>query len=53
MKLRAGVDDLFDHFAQLIHLDRKDAAILVAVTELLHGGVKGAVDCLDPVASKS
>ena len=36
MKLRAGVDDLFDHFAQLIDLDRKDAAIIVAITELLH-----------------
>ena len=52
MKLRAGVDDLFDHFAQLIHLDRKDAAILVAITELLHRGLKGAVDRLDPVAQQ-
>ena len=36
MKLLAGVDDLFDHFAQLIDLDRKNAAILVAITEFLH-----------------
>ena len=49
MKLRAGVDDLFDHFAQLIDLDRKNAAIFVAITELLHRRVKGAVDRLDPV----
>ncbi len=52
MKLRAGVDDLFDHFAQLVDLDRKDAAILVAITELLHRGLKGAVDRLDPVAQQ-
>ena len=27
MKLRAGVDDLLDHLAELVHLDREDAAI--------------------------
>ena len=52
MKLRAGIDDLFDDFAQLIHLDRKDAAILVAIAELLHGGLKGPVDRLDAVAQQ-
>ena len=52
MKLRAGIDDLFDDFAQLVHLDRKNAAILVLITELLHSGLKGAVDRLDPVAQQ-
>src|SRR5262245_54100113 len=52
MKLRTSVDNLFDHLAQLIHLDRKDAAILVAITELLHGRVKGAVDRFDPMAQQ-
>ena len=34
MKLFAGIDDFFDDFAQLIDLDRKNAAILILVTEL-------------------
>ena len=34
MKLLAGIDDFFDHLAQLIDLDRENAAILVLVTEL-------------------
>ena len=29
MKLLAGVDDFFDHFAQLIDLDRENAAIMI------------------------
>ena len=30
MKLLPGVDDLFDHFAQLVDLDRKNAAIIIS-----------------------
>ena len=34
VKLLAGIDNLFDDFAQLIDLDRENAAILIAITEL-------------------
>ena len=47
MKLLAGVDDLFDHFAQLVHLDRENAAIVVAVTEFLDRALEGAVHRFD------
>src|SRR5207249_9829714 len=49
MKLLAGVDNLFDNFAQLVDLDREDAAILVAITELRHRSLKCAVDRFDAV----
>ena len=42
MKFLAGIDDLFDHFAQLVDLDRENAAILVLVTELRDRRLKGA-----------
>ena len=47
MKLLPGIDDLFDDFAQLIDLDRKNAAIIVAITEFGHRGLEGAVDRFD------
>ena len=53
MKRRAGVDDLLDHLAQLVDLDRKHAAICVAITKLLHRRLKGAVDRLHACRSKS
>ena len=49
MKLLAGIDDLLDHFAQLIDLDRKNAAIFVAITELRDRVLKRAVDRFDAV----
>ena len=44
MKFLAGVDDLFDHLAQLVHLDREDAAVVVAETEFVDRALEGAVD---------
>ena len=49
MKLLAGIDDLFDHFAQLIDLDRENAAILRAVIEFADRGLKRAIDRFDAV----
>src|SRR5437667_12850658 len=49
MELLARVDDFFDHFAQLIHLDRENAAILIVITELRHRTLKCAVNRFDPV----
>ena len=49
MKFLAGVDDLFDHFAQLIDLDRENAAILILVTEFGYRILKRAVDRFDAV----
>ena len=34
MKWFASVEDFFDHFAQLVDLDRKNAAIVVFIVEL-------------------
>ena len=49
VKLLARVDDFFDHFAQLIDLDRKNAAIFVAITELRHRRLKGTINRFDAV----
>ena len=49
MKLLAGIDDFFDDFAQLIDLDRKNAAILILVPELRDRLLKRAVDRFDTV----
>src|SRR5438034_6715940 len=49
MELLARVDDFFDHFAQLIHLDRENAAILIVITELRHGALKRAVNRFEAV----
>ena len=49
MKLLACIDNLFDDFAQLIDLNRKDATIFVAITKLRHRGLKRAVDRVDAV----
>ncbi len=44
MKFLAGVDDLFDHLPQLVHLDREDPAVVVAETEFVDRTLEGAVD---------
>src|SRR5216683_5420023 len=49
VKLLACVDDFFDHFAQLIDLNRKNAAIFVAITELRHCRLKGTINRFDAV----
>src|SRR5205814_6601542 len=40
----ACVQNLFHHFAQLIDLDRKNAAIFALITELADGILKGAIN---------
>src|ERR1700722_12602778 len=52
MKLQAGVDDLFDHFAQLIHFDRKNTAIQASVTKLADRVLEGQIDRFDPVTKQ-
>src|SRR5437870_10376492 len=49
VKLLACVDDFFDHFAQLIDLDRKNAAIFVLITELRHRRPKDTINRFDAV----
>src|SRR5262245_35904926 len=44
MKLFACIDDLLDDFAQLIHLDRKNTAIVILITELRYCALKCAID---------
>ena len=52
MKLLARVHDLFDDFAQLVDLDRKNAAVVVLVTEFAHRALEGAVDRMDAVTQE-
>src|SRR6202023_1482458 len=49
MKFLSGIDDLFDHLAQLVHFDRENAAIMVLVAELLDRLLESAVDRFDAV----
>src|SRR5205807_9755454 len=49
VKLQAGIDNLFDDFPQLVDLDRENAAIFIAITELRHRGLKGAINRFDAV----
>ena len=44
MKLLAGIDNFFDDFAQLIDLDRENAAIRTAIVELVHRRLKRAIN---------
>src|SRR5262249_2868819 len=44
MKLFACIDNLLDNFAQLIHLDGKNAAIAILITELRYCALKCAID---------
>src|SRR3984893_15026804 len=52
MKLLAGIDNLFNHFAQLNDLDRKNAAILTAIIEFGHGALKCAIDRFDAMTQQ-
>ncbi len=52
MKSFAGIDDFFDHLAQLIDLDREHAAVGIAIAELGNRRFKRAVDRFDPVAQQ-
>ena len=52
MKWPAGIDNLFDHLAELIDFDRKNAAVFALVTELSNRVLEGAVDCLDAVSEQ-
>ena len=47
---RAGVHDFLHDFAQLIHLDRENAAVLALVTGLGDGGPEFLVQDLHAVA---
>src|ERR1700737_3408813 len=40
MNLLPGIDNLFDHFAQLVDLDRKNTTIISSIIKLAHGGLK-------------
>ena len=44
IKLFACIDDLFDDFAQLVDLDRKNAAIMILIAELRDRALKCAVN---------
>src|SRR4029077_9201651 len=44
MKLFACVDNFLDDLAQLIDFDRKNSAILIAITEFRDGALKCAID---------
>ena len=47
-----GVEDLFDDFAQLVDLDRKDASVDVAIAHGLDRLGKGLIDGLDTIAQE-
>src|SRR2546423_2638229 len=49
MEFQPGVDDLFDDFAELVHLDREHAAVMVLVTEFLDRFLERAVYRFDAV----
>jgi hypothetical protein len=52
VKRTAGVEDLLDHFAELIDLQRKDGAIDAAVVVLADGALERAVERLDAMAEE-
>ena len=52
MKLPARIDDFFDHFTQLIDLDRENAPILIAITKLRHCALKRAVNRFNAVSQQ-
>ena len=49
MKRLAGIDDLFDHFAQLIDFDRENAAVFTAIVEFRDRVFESAVNRFDAV----
>src|SRR5947199_2511868 len=52
MKLLAGIDNLFDDFAQLVDLDREDAPILTAIVEFGDRVLEREVDRFDAVTEQ-
>ena len=52
MELLPSIDNFFDDFAQLIDLDREDASILAAITELSDRGLECEVDRLNAVTKQ-
>jgi len=48
----AGVEDLFDHLAQLVDLDGEHAAVARVVAFLVDGLAEGLVDLRDAVAEQ-
>src|SRR5437868_6617541 len=52
MKFLAGIDDFFDDFAELVHLDREHAAVMLLVTEFLDRLLECAIYRLDAVAEQ-
>ena len=48
----AGVDDLLHDLAELVHLDREDAAVVVLVTAFRNGAGKGFVETAHTVAQE-
>ena len=49
MKRLTCIDDFLNHFAQLIDLNRKNAPILVAITEFRNRCLEDTVNRFDPV----
>src|SRR5207248_748597 len=52
VKRLAGIDDLLDHFTQLIDFDRENAAVFSAVVEFRDRGIKSAIHRFDAVAEQ-
>src|SRR6266481_4785710 len=52
MKLLTGIDNFFDNFAQLIDLDRKNAAIFIFVAKLRDRILERAINRFDTVAEQ-
>src|SRR6476469_6757673 len=52
VKRLAGIDDFFDHFAQLIDFNRKNAAVFSLIVEFRDRGLECAVYRFDAVAEQ-
>src|SRR4030095_4725196 len=52
VKLLTGIDNFFDYFAQLIDLDRKNAAIFIFIAKLRYRVSECAVNRFDTVAEQ-
>ena len=52
VKLLTGIDNFFDNFAQLIDLDRKNAAIFIFVAKFRDRVVECAINSFDTVAEQ-
>src|SRR6202043_1731501 len=52
VELLAGVDDFFDHLAQLIDFDGENTPILAFVAKLGDGVLKSSVDRFNPVTQQ-